>query len=288
MAKFQRNYRLTLDLNDGLNEIVIQPPFTLEMNITKAAFATIGSASVSVHNLAESTRRRIFQDKWRVGTYRQMTLEAGYGDDLSTIYRGAIWEAKSVLNGSSIVTEIIGREGITDVRSTTTAKTLAAGTSKRSVIDSLIAEFPNLERGTIAGDDYIYQRAVTLEGNNYDILRQLTNGRVFIENNQVNVIDDKEVITDPVIVINADTGLLDTPVREETVLSVKTLFEPRIRMGQLVEIESVTAPIYNGQYKVIGASHSGTISDGVGGALTSSFNLFAGQSQFGGFENIAR
>lgn len=288
MDKFQRRYKLTLDLNDGQNEIVIENPLTIEFNISKAAFATIGSASIIVHNLSESTRSRIFQDRYRVGTYRRMVLEAGYGDDLSLIYSGAIWEAKSILSGTSVVTEIIGREGISDIRSTTTARTLVEGTTKQQLLDSLIQDFPNMQKGVVAGDDLTYNRAVTIEGNTYEIIRELTNNRVFIDNEKVNVLDDRQVIDDPVIVIGPETGLLDTPAREETYLTVNVLFEPRVRMGQIVEIESVTAPIYNGQYKVIGVTHSGMISDAVGGTLVSSFNLFVGNAILGGFERVSR
>ena len=54
------------------------------------------------------------------------------------------------------------------------------------------------------------------------------------------------------------------------------IFEPRITVGQLVEIESSTASIFDGQFKVIGIHHAGIISGAVAGEARTTLNLFIG------------
>lgn len=284
--KFNRNYRLTIDLNDGSGAIIIEPPFTIDFNITRTAMATLNSMNLTIYNLSEKTRRRIFQDRYQIGNYKRVVLEAGYGDDLSTVYSGSIFEAHSALIGSDIQTNITSRDGFVDIASTQTNKTFAAGTTLRDLSEQLINDFPNIARGVIGGDNSTFQRPVTVEGNTYDSLRKYSRNNVFVDQERVNILSPNQTTDDPVILLNSDTGLLETPQREETFLSITTLFEPRINMGQIVELESEITPVYNGQYKVLGVTHTGTISEAVAGQLTSRINLFIGSQLFGRFQQV--
>lgn len=281
--KFGRNYRLTIQMADGSGEIVITPPISIEFSVQRTAMATINNMTLTIYNLAEKTRNRIFQDRYRIGNYHRIILEAGYGESLSTIYSGSLFEAYSMRSGADVKTNIISRDGFFDIASTQSTKTFAAGTTLRDMLGSLISDFPNITRGTLGGDDVTFNRPVSVDGNTYDILNTYTRNNVFVDQERVNILNPNQVLNTPVIVLNADTGLLETPQREETFLTLTTLFEPRITMGQLVQLESQLTPIYNGQYKVIGASHSGTISESVGGTLTSKFNLSLGAQLFGAF-----
>lgn len=284
--KFNRKYRLTIDLNDGSGAIIVEPPFTIEFNIQRAAMASVNSMSLAIYNLSEKTRSRIFQDRYQIGSYKRITLEAGYGESLTQVYSGSIFQAHSELAGPDIKTNIVSRDGYFDAVSTQSNRSFAAGTTLRGLLSDLTGDFPNLKKGSIGGDDITFDRPVTVEGNTYETIKKYSRNQVFIDNERVNVLNPNQVIDRPVFLMNADTGLLETPKREDTFLTITTLFEPRITIGQIIELDSLITPIYNGQYKVIGASHGGVISEAVSGTLKSTFNLFLGSQLFGRFQPV--
>ena len=57
------------------------------------------------------------------------------------------------------------------------------------------------------------------------------------------------------------------------------LFEPRLTLGQIINLQSTTNKQYNGLYKVVGFTHRGTISPAVCGDLRTTVNLFIGQGE---------
>jgi hypothetical protein len=59
-------------------------------------------------------------------------------------------------------------------------------------------------------------------------------------------------------------------------LDFEMLFEPRLTIGQTVQLKSDTNRIFNGIYKVMGFEHSGTISDAVAGPCKTSVSLWLG------------
>lgn len=61
------------------------------------------------------------------------------------------------------------------------------------------------------------------------------------------------------------------------------IFEPRIVVGQVIEIQSRIAPMFNGQYKLYGLKHSGTISGAVAGDVTTEIQMLVGSQLYGRF-----
>jgi len=77
------------------------------------------------------------------------------------------------------------------------------------------------------------------------------------------------------------------PRRQNTYIQVDIIFEPRIQVGQIVEIVSQIDPRFNGQWKVQGIKHSGTISGAVGGDCKTTLQLFYGTAPLGGLKKVA-
>jgi hypothetical protein len=144
----------------------------------------------------------------------------------------------------------------------------------------LAGQFPTIEIGAIGDYPEVLQRGVTLNGNTYKLLRDYAGEDVFIDNNKIFVMKNSEAVEGGVPAINVDSGLLETPRRGDGFLTVTTLFEPRITINQIVDLESKILPVYNGQYKVTGVQHQGIISEAVGGDLRSTFDLFVGSNRF--------
>lgn len=283
--KFGRNYRIIIEANTDNELIIIEPPFTIAFNVKRSTLGTLNTMQLSIYNLKPSTRDQIFQDRFNPGNYKRIILQAGY-DQLSTIFIGNIFQANSERNGSDIITSIDARDGGFDTGGTLSNLTIDTG-SVQDVVRALANDFENVTAGTIAGDtETQFRKPVVLNGNTFSLIKKYTKNKAFIDLEQVNYLSDDEVVEGVLPVINSETGMLGTPKRDNAYLTIKTLFEPRIVMGQLLEVQSSTAPVYDGQYKVIGVTHSGVISDSIGGNCESTFELLIGSQLFGGFNKV--
>ncbi len=289
--KFGRNYRLTIEMNDGSGAIIIEPPFTIQFTINRSVAASLNTMDIAIYNLGDATRNRIYQDRYNTELNHKVTLEAGYGGDLSTIFVGTIFEANSQREGTNMVTNINSRDGGFDVTSVKTYRTVQKGATAKEVVQGLIGDFKTnpksrLTQGKIGDFPDTFQRPVVLEGNTYNLIQKYTNNSCYIDLEKVYVLKDNEVITGDIPLISSETGLLMTPRRDDSFLCVSTLFEPRILMGQIVQLDSLTQKQYNGQYKVYGVAHQGIISGAVGGKCVSIFNLLTGNKPFGGLKTV--
>ena len=95
-----------------------------------------------------------------------------------------------------------------------------------------------------------------------------------------------ESITSMIQVINSDTGLIGSPIRKDTNIEVRMMFEPRIALGQIIELQSATTSEYNGQYKVVAIKHKGPISASEEDDLITTLELYIGLQQTGGFKIV--
>jgi len=283
--KFGRHYRLTIEMNDGQNAIVIEPPFTIQFNVDRSNLSSLNQASIIIYNLSEITRGRILHDRFDYTNFRTIILEVGY-EELATIFVGTLRQAGSQRQGSNIVTMINADDGGFDTTNTLTFTTLQAGTTIGNIVKTIVGGFPNLNQGVISGLDAKITRPVVLDGNSWDQIKKYTNLRSFIDMGKVYHLNDNEVIIGDLDVIDPSTGLLETPRRDEAFLQLTTLLEPRLIIGQLVSLESNVAPVYNGQYKVIGISHQGIISEAIGGQCTTKVNLLMGNQLYGEYKVV--
>ncbi len=294
--KFQRRYRLTLSLNDGEQEIIIQPPFTIQFTVKRSITASMNTLDIAIYNLSPESRSRIFQDRYLIGSSqirRDIKFEAGY-DSLSTIFQGNFFEANSTRRGVDILTNISAFSGGWDIPITKTFRTEKEGRRFKDVLLGLMGDFQKnpqgvLQPGVISNtfEAKSFQRPVVLEGNTFELLKKYTNGRVFVDLDKVNCLQDNETVTGFIQLLSADTGLLETPRRDQSFLSLTTLFEPRIVMGQEVNIYSTVQPVYNGAYKIVGLTHEGIISEAVNGPCRSMFNMISASNFGGTFANVS-
>lgn len=286
MDKSGRKYRLTIQSNEDNEAIVIENPITIQFNINRSTMASLNSMRLQIYNLSEKTRKQIFQDRFNPKVYKKIILQAGY-NQLSTIFSGNIFQANSSRNGVNIITYIDARDGGFDTVSTISNKTLSGDLSYRDVIKNLIGDFSNIKEGNLSEIEGTARRPVVLDGNTFQLIKKYSDDKAFIDLEKISILNDNDTITGELPLINSDSGLLGTPKRDDSYLTIDTIFEPRIIMGQLLEVNSSVAPEYDGQYKVIGVTHSGIISEAVNGSATSKFNLLVGSQLFGGFNNIA-
>lgn len=286
MQKLQRNYRLIIQTTASDEALIIEPPFTIRFNIMRATMATANSMSLEIYNLSQNSRDKIFQDRFNPREYKRVILQAGYGENLTTVFSGNMFQSRHQRSNADIITYIEARDGGFDINNSITNLTIAEGATTQEVIRQLAQGFDNVTIGNITSLPDINRRPTVLDGNTFELINRYAKGRAFIDLEQINVLRENDVFDSTVPLINQDSGLLGTPKREDSYITIETLFEPRIQIGQVIEIESSVNPVFDGQYKVIGLTHSATISESVGGDAKSSFNLLVGSQLFGGFNRV--
>lgn len=299
MAKFMRNYLITWYNLDTKDKILIGDTnweaksnwsypklLTINLDINRNTFAASNECHLQIYNLSRSHRQTMYHDRYRPDQEIYLDIMAGYGQNLSLIFRGKVLQSYSYMQGNDMITDIQALDMgfmsyIKDGRHVNyTSMTLEAGTSKKDVIKR-VAE--NMEKGNQIGaigkvGDEKYQTPVSFLGNAFMTLDTVTGGHVFVDLGKINILSNKEVVDVGTIpVINAETGLLGTPMRRDGQLEVDILFEPSYVVGQAVKMETITGvDQFNGLFKIIGIHHSGTISAASCGTLKTRLNLWYG------------
>lgn len=274
--KFQCHYKLILQWPEGdkVGQAVVSDPITINFNIKKALFQSINTATITIYNLDAGVRESIYQDRLLLNTIQEksVTLLAGYGDSLTTCLFGHIQQCYSERVGTDMVTTIDVIDP--DILTQYTSVTFEAGTTYKEAINYLTSQFPNLKQGEVGNFNGEFKTPTVFDSNSFTALNDLTGAHTFIDNGILNVLNDNECLSNyDVYLIQSDTGLLGTPKRYDAVLEIEMLFEPSIRLGQLVEIVSETQNRFNGQYKVVGLEHNCVISGATAGTRTTKIQV---------------
>jgi len=278
LNKLGRVYRLRINSED-FEEIIIQNPITIQFTVQRRMNSAVNQMSCDIYNLDRTTRDILFQQPW-VERRKSLIFEGGY-DELSTLFTGDVWECYSYREGPDIVTHIEARSTVWDLQETAVYETLDAGFTVRDVLLNLAGRFPNLKVGGIGEYPEKLLRPCVLNGNCWDLFKEYSDGTAFVDNGKIYALKRNDVIEGDLLTISPDSGLLATPRQVELgVLQVQMLFEPRLNIGQLVNLEAESQTVYNGGYKIFGLQHTGIISESVGGDLRTMVDLFVGGAIF--------
>lgn len=296
--KFGRTYFLSIQPNvigPGIPNIEIAPPFTIEFDVTRDVLGSLNHAQIKIYNLSPNTRNLLLKDYNNFNNNRIIYLQAGYGTatNLPTIFYGCVFQAYSRRVGTDFLTEITAQSGgYSPPDVFYSGPPFAAGSTDRVVIEALVN---NLAAATGLSVGFIGNypnRSVRMRSPSKPILEELkeiSGGGVFIDQTSINVFNNvTESITTPVPLINSSTGLLETPSREQTRMTIPILFTPEIRPGQLINLQSSTVEgvngfspyvnSYSGIARVNSVHHMGMISDSVCGSLTTELGVILGST----------
>jgi hypothetical protein len=301
--KFSRYF--VLKVETALDTIArIEYPLTCEFNVTRNNLASVNSATFTIYNLNETTRLSLFKDPYDINTFRLIEFYAGYYNEttlmLPLVFKGSVKQCYSERSGCDYKTVIECFDGQQGMASSFASQTLPPGTSIRKQYAALIETMKDIQGGTIGnipgGES---KRGVVQFGNPADIMKQLTNIDFYVDRLVCYALDQSDVLVGDLPIINADSGILDVPKKTETSVTMTLLFEPRLQVSQLLKIDikprlidtthltleqalsaylnSVDqgASIYNGEYKLTGISHQGTISGAICGDCRTTLNLLS-------------
>ncbi len=285
MAKFRPVYRLTIEYPNQ-KALVIENPITIDFKVTRSIYAGTNSLEIDIYNLNDNHRNQIFQDIFDPREYRKIILEAGY-TAYSTIFIGNLYSAYTTRSGTDIVTHIQALDGGLDVQTGYIDTTLEAGTNMQEVISHCVGAMPHTTQGQWNLLEDTFNRPVVLRGNVWGIIKKYTEGKAYIDMEELNIMNPNDVKDGYVPYIDDAAGLLKVPERRGASITVTMTFEPQIVVGQVIEINSTIAPQFNGQYKVIGLTHQGMISDAQAGQRTTTLELWVGGQVFGRFNRVA-
>jgi hypothetical protein len=294
--KFNRNYKLFIAKQDGSTVLIDSTvsPFTLELDVQRANFASTNLASIKISNLGPVTRQWIWKGPGDLNFDRKMWLYAGYGENSQNfplIFKGSIKQAWSFREGSTFTTQIESFDG-GDGAINGLTKNLAVGNStsylafSTQLIQSL-AQYgisPGIIGPTVSQmGNFVTQK--TFDGRTWDILKENFSGfTVDLEtahilaqsvNSKTGIITYESLGNTP-IVISAAIGLLGTPLTEgPNTLTCQILFAPQFQVSQLAVLQTTTAKYLNGVYKINSVKHRGIISPTVGGQAITTLGLLS-------------
>ena len=275
-SKFQCHYRLAITYpeNNDYKTSIVTDPTTIHFNIRKQTYQSINTAKITIYNLDGYVRESIYQDKLLLEqiAQKEVVLQAGYGNTLTTCLTGHIQSCYTQRQGVDMVTtiEVIDPNFLTQYSTVT----FDAGTTYKEAIANVASQMPDIKLGEVGQFNGTFSTPTTFSDNSFTVINEITGGYAFIDNGVLNCLNANEVLSNyGAYLIDSETGLLGTPKRYDAVLEIEMLFEPTIRMGQLVEIVSSTQSRFNKQYKVIGIEHDCLISESSCGRRTTKLQL---------------
>jgi hypothetical protein len=286
----------------GKNALVIEPPFTIEIDVNGSINLDGNTANISIYGLNESTRRRLFQNRFNIPVvedgkkyYRIVVLEAGYKKNIYPIFNGTLINGYSVREGVDQITHLSCQSSAMGLYNSFINKSYNANTKQIEVINDIIQQmtkYGDLQKGAITPNlDATFNEAITIMGESYNVLTQFGLD-VFINAGKINVLQLNEAIGKlglQIPIISAETGLIGTPIiSDEGYVIVNTMFEPTIKLANMVQLESETASFFNGKYKVMSVSHKGVLSTTKAGKLITTLKLWSGGSIVNNFNLVTQ
>jgi|GEM_PF-4240259 hypothetical protein len=276
--KFIRSYSINIKTPEGVS-LTIEPPFSADIQVDRSMRASMNNCDITLYNLSPSTRNRIYKDKYTFPQYWQMSVMAGYGENLFQIFLGNITEAYSYKQNTDWITKIVAYDGSYQINNGFIAESFSSGTDIKNVIKQSVSSMKNLFLGKLgsAADGSLTRGFVAL-GNPFEVIQTLTNNSGFIDEQTLHVIGNTEVLKGDVFLLDGN-NIFETPRRREEYLEVTTIFSPEIkiaRIGQIVSAESR----YNGQYQIWGVNHTLSVRGDSAGDATTVLSLNAGAKVF--------
>lgn len=273
---------------DAGKPIVITDPLTISFNISREPWAGACSATINIYNLEPATRKKMFLDYYSYveeGGMRRVELYAGYENGkYGLIYRGFIKTCLNKHEHTENITTIESFSGLY-VLDQMVSTSIGVAESQENIAKTIGENMTGVSGGTQSFDIKSTTRPVPLIGNSIALLKTYTKGNSVIDNEELVILKEDEAIEGLVRVIDDETGLLGSPERMDRSVKVTCIFEPRIQIGQAIEIRSKTEPAFDGQYKVWGIQHSGTMGLAASGQCTTTLTLWTGYQLFGRFKN---
>lgn len=298
--KFNRSYVMTITIPGDPLVVTIQPPLTLDFDITRNDLASANTATFRIYNLSPLNRSKLRINQWDFGKFFGVTLRAGYlgisgsAQNLPVVFTGSIRHAWSTRQGVDFVTQFECFDGGFAFVNSNTNKTIISGTPQVDILKSLVGDLGqyNVTPGAIGNFPGSNTRGTVYSDKTLEVLKQVSNDQFFVDNGKANVLrkapytnadgssgNAETILTTTIPLVNAASGLLNTPLRTQTGIEFEMIFEPSLFVAMQVNLQSNAGDPYNnfnGIKKVISFHHRGTISPSICGEALTTVGLLDG------------
>lgn len=218
---------------------MLQVDFDIKMSRSK----TPNQGVIAIYNLSETDRRHIERDA------KSVRLYAGYDGDNKMIFTGDVVFASSSKESVDWKTEIKAGDGWRSFSQSVTSRNYAAGTPIRTIVEQTakdmgiaMKESANILKGAIDG-------SVTLHGKSQlglDKVVRNAGAQWSIQDNELQITPVTKPIDGEAIVLDASSGLLESPSLSEKGVSVRCQLHPDFRPGKVMKLESSSWTIESG------------------------------------------
>lgn len=291
MDTFYRDYRLTVGI--GNQAVIIEPPITVSFkSLETVDKKSLGKLSVSINGLKPPTRLQLLKSEDEE-KYIPVRLEVGYDGKLRQVFQGSVKSGAVKREGAIHIVSLECEDGGHDYINAFTSRTVRG---KDQVVDSVLQDMPNTKKGSVTKQQALIRPKV-LVGSSSKILTDTLapDESFFIKDERVHILKANEVTSGNIPVVNARSGLLNTPQatkisaqddggkkakmptnepdtdpagKKDTDSSTlaksskgqivfETKLNPMLVIGGLCAVESVTNPALNGVYKIYQIETSG-------------------------------
>lgn len=232
------------------SKVFQSPPLTIEIDVPFSDSSDANVANVQLMNLSQESIAVCEQDS-------PVAIRAGYRGDTGIIALGVIEEVVTQIEGANKVTTLTVGDGTDKWLSRRVNRSWSPGVKASQIVNDLVSLL-GLDIGEIdLSTDVTYPSGRTFSTAIKVALEELavdTGAKLHIRNGAVFVTPQGRTQRE-LIVLSADTGLLDTPYRDSTRVDayrVKMLLQHRITTDSLVEIQSSAV---SGRFRVAEGRH---------------------------------
>lgn len=227
--------------------------FNIQKQIDKQESAQISITGLNLKDIQNLSTK--FDYKTKKVIENKIILQAGYANQLNTIFNGNIVEAKPNLSADFVLNlqavagfykTTIKREPVSIVDAT------LFDVFKNIANDLDVALDFSIANKKIGNYSYVGSAAVELKkiAKYYNVFAWLENGMLFVA--------DSKTSKTGVTLINSETGLVGNPQPMANGCSIVTLLQPNITLNSIVKCEFKKFYMLNGNYKVIAINHKGS------------------------------
>lgn len=209
----QFNRVAELVVGQAKGQAVVINDLRFSFDIAKDNDKTTNNLTLKIYNMNNQTRDLVER------VNNNVILKAGYEQDRGalTIFTGTVVSAWTIMEGNDIITELSVRDGILPLRQNKLSLSYVAGTSAIKILTD-VAESFGLPVKPLPKKlkDRVYARGYAFCGKGETAMRDLCTylGVTWsIQNNEIQILTKDYPISDELVVLTPDNGLIGIPTR---------------------------------------------------------------------------